>query len=241
MDVPNEAIAAMARSTSRAKRKATVSLPIAYVKRADPTPTAAMLLQSHELRLKLHITLVMQATSAPHTIPDRPTRSLARLMALLPETGPRRAGEAMKFLKAKQLIKPQRLSDGRPGLLVLHPDGSGAPIEGYGSRYVGVPIALWEKKWILRLSGRAVAVLLALLELTGGRTSHPDGELMDGYRKRQYGLSDDTWTRATKELERFGILRTTNVTWGDDDYEIRRRKRYLVSKEALEADPTWAD
>lgn len=241
MEVPSEAIAAMERATERSKRKATVAFPIAYVRRGgDIPPTAAQLLQSHELRLKLHMTLVMQATSSPHTLPKRPSWSLARLMNLSPDTGSRRANDGMNWLRAQGLIKPKRLPDGKPGLLLLHPDGSGAPWDGNGSRYVGVPFGLWENMWILRLSGRAVAVLMSLLELNGGETD-PDGALMDGHRKKQYGLSDDTWTRATKELERFGLLRTTTVKFGDDDLDVRRRKRYFVIKEALGVSPPWAD
>lgn len=238
MDVPSEAMEAMDRATKRSRRTSTVSFPISYVKRGDKTPTAAWLLQSHEVRLKLHMTLAMQATRAPRTLPDRPTQSLAKLMNLDSETGVRRAKEARRWLESKKLITPTPLEGGRRGLLLLHPDGSGDQWEGNGSRYVGVPFALWGNYWILRLSGRAIAVLLALLELNGG-SEEPHGELMDGYRKAQYGLSDDTWTRATKELEHFGLLRTKTVYWGDDDRETRRRKRYLVLEEGFAAAPTW--
>lgn len=240
MDVPSEAIESMGRAVDRSQRKSSVNFPIAYVKRGDATPSAARMLQSHELRLKLHMTLVMQATSAPHTLPDRPTQSLARLMNLSRETGPRRANDAMKWLKAEKFIRSQPQPDAKPGLLILHPDGSGNEWEGNGPRWVGVPFSLWTNMWILRLSGKAIAVLLALLELNGGEAD-PDGALMDGHRKRQYGLSDDSWTRATKELERFGILRTKSVYWGDDDYQRRRRKRYFIVKAALETTPTWTD
>lgn len=240
MDVPSEAIEAMGRAARRSQRKSSVAFPIAYVKRADSTPMAARLLQSHELRLKLHMTLVMQATSNPRTLPDRPSQSLARLLNFGSETGSRRANDAKKWLEVNKLITPTLLPDGKPGLLLLHPDGSGKSWEANGPRWVGVPFDLWENHWILRLSGRAIAVLMALTELNGG-SDHPDGELMGGHRKRQYGLSDDTWTRATKELEGFGILRTTTVRWGDDDYELRRRKRYLLIPEALESPPGWED
>lgn len=70
-------------------------------------------------------------------------------------------------------------------------------------------------------------------------SKHPDGELMDAHRKKQCGLSDDTWTRATQELEYFGLLRMTSVFWGDDDYERRRRKRCYVVIEALDESPDW--
>lgn len=237
--MPSEAMEALGRAIARSKRKSSVNFPIAYVKRGDVTPTAARLVRSHELRLKMHMTLVMQATSSPHTLPDRPSQSLARWLNLPPDTGPRRANEAKKWLQEEKLVAAVPLRDEKPGLLLLHPDGSGGPWEGNGSRWVGVPLALWENAWILRLSGKAIAVLLALLELNGG-SGDPDGELMDGHRKKQYGLSDDTWTRATKELEHFGLLRMTQVTWGNDDYQRRTRKRYFVIREALDVAPDWS-
>lgn len=238
MDVPSEAIEALDRATTRSKRRSSVNFPITYVKRADTTPTAAWLVKSHELRLKMHMTLVMQATKAPHTLPDRPTQSLARWLNLPSDSGPRRANEAKKWLQQKRLVEKTMLRDGKAGLLLLHPDGSGNQWEGNGSRWVGVPFTLWTNAWILRLSGTAIAVLMALLELNGG-SKHPDGEFMDAHRKKQYGLSDDTWTRATQELEYFGLLRITSVFWGDDDYERRRRKRYYVVIEALDETPDW--
>ncbi|MBH0082229.1 hypothetical protein [Salinibacterium sp. SWN167] len=154
-------------------------------------------------------------------------------------TGPRRVKEAIRLLFAENLITTSPLADGKEGLLLLHPDGSGKEWDGNGTRWIGVPLALWSNAWILKLSGRALVVLLALLELNGG-SKHPDGELMDGHRKKQYGLSDDTWTRATQELERYGLLRTTKVRWGDDDYEIRQRKRYFIIREKLEVTPDWS-
>jgi hypothetical protein len=238
MDVPSEALVALKRATDRSKRVSSVNFPITYVKRGDTTPTAAWLVQSHELRLKMHMTFVMQAAKAPYTLPDRPTQSLARWLNLPPDTGPRRANDAKKWLQEKKLITPALLPDGKAGLLLLHPDGSGDGWEGNGARWVGVPFTLWTNAWILRLSGKAIAVLMALLELNGG-SKHPDGEWMDGHRKKQYGLSDDTWTSATRELEHFGLLRTTDGYWGDDDYEIRKRKRYFLIREALDVAPDW--
>lgn len=56
---------------------------------------------------------------------------------------------------------------------------------------------------------------------------------MDGFRKRQYGMSDDTWTRATKELDELGLLTITVEPWGDDERMRRVRRRYLLSDLAM--------
>ncbi|TDL45041.1 hypothetical protein [Microbacterium oleivorans] len=244
MEVPSEAIEALDRATARSKRKSSVNFPIAYVKRGDVLPTAAWLVQSHELRLKMHMTFVMQATAAPYTLPDRPTQSLARWLNLPPASGPRRANDAKKWLIERKLVTRTTLDDGKPGLLLLNPDGSGGSWNGTGAsqgteRWVGLPLNFWSNYWILRLSGRSIAVLMALLELNGG-SKHLDGEFMDGHRKRQYGLSDDTWTRSTQELEHHKLLRTTPVYWGDDEYERRKRNRYFVVRETLETTPDWS-
>ncbi len=68
------------------------------------------------------------------------------------------------------------------------------------ARYVTVPLAFWQRQWINVLSGSATA-LLVLLELQGGRRPG-DAPSTSEEDHRRYGLSSDTWTRATAELKR---------------------------------------
>ena len=146
----------------------------------------------------------------------------------------------MKWLRNEKLITSTTLADGKEGILLLQPDASGNPWELKGAtRWVGVPLSLWTNAWILQLSGRDLAVLLALLELNGG-SKHPDGEVMSGHRKKQYGLADDTWTRATQELEKLGLLKTTKVVWGNEEHELRTRKRYRPVQQKLDNLPDWS-
>jgi hypothetical protein len=241
MEIRSEAIAALGTFTDRSKRKSSVNFPIEYVKRADgTTPMAGQLFRSNDLRLKLHMTLVMRATKAPHTLPRLTTRYLARLLNVPGDTGPRRLNDAMKWLRNEGLIVDITLADGKQGIQLLQPDGSGDPWELKGAtRWVGVPLSLWTKGWILQLNGRDIAVLLALLELNGG-SKEPHGEMMNGHRKKQYGLADDTWTRATQELEKLGLLRTTTVVWGNEEHELRTRKRYRPVQQKLDDLPDWS-
>ncbi|ERH18750.1 hypothetical protein HMPREF1549_01609 [Actinomyces johnsonii F0510] len=51
---------------------------------------------------------------------------------------------------------------------------------------------------------------------------------MSGVRKKEYGLSDDTWTRATRELEDMGLLESWYVRNQDHQGEPRRRKVYKL-------------
>lgn len=240
IDVPTEAIESLAVFAGRSRRKSSVNFPVEYVKRADGVkPMAAQLLRSGDVRLKLHMTLVMRATKAPHTLPRYTTRYLARLLDLPASTGPRRVNDAMNWLRSRKLVQDTILSDGKDGILLLRPDGSGNPWDLRGvTRWVGVPFALWTQAWILQLNGRDLAVLLALLELHGG-SSEADGEIMSGHRKKQYGLADDTWTRATQELERLNLLKTTTIIWGNEEHEIRTRKRYKPQPHILDGTPDW--
>jgi hypothetical protein len=76
----------------------------------------------------------------------------------------------------------------------------------------------------------------------GVRTGkHPDGELVGGHRKRQYGRSVDTWTRASRRSEQNGLLRTMKIVWGDEGYEMRARKHYLPVPLKPDEMPYWSD
>jgi hypothetical protein len=61
---------------------------------------------------------------------------------------------------------------------------------------------------------------------------------MPGDRKVQYGMSDDTWTRATKELRDLGILITRFEKQGDDEHDVRRRLRYWLRDQSDVGRPT---
>lgn len=236
-----DAVALMKNAVARSKRAATVQFPVEFVRsNGDDPPMLAQLMaggRGGAVRLKLYLTLAMQATRAPRTVAPRTSAGYARLLDLPEGPGSRRVNEALKWLAAHQLI--DRVN--RPGkpaqITLLQPDGSGDEwTRTGGDRWVTVPIELWNAGWIFELSGRALAVYVALRELLGGNR-HPDGQSMDGYRKRQYGMSDDTWTRATKELEEFGLLTITIESWGDDERIRRVRRRYLLSDVALLASP----
>lgn len=241
MNAPLDAIEALRRAVARSKRHAGVPLPPGFIRRSDgEVPTSARLMKSNEIRLKLYLNYAMQATKAPFTFPNRPTSFWATALDLPPETGHRRVNDARKWLLRNQLIKPAELPDGKNGLILLHPDGSGKDWEKSRSgRYISIPLGLWQNGWIIRLSGRALAVLLALLERTGG-TDSTSGEMMDGHRRSQYKLSPDTWTRGTQELEGLGVIKTSLRRFGDDEYMVRNRVFYEVVMEAFDNEPEWS-
>lgn len=236
MQEPVDAIAGLGKAVENSKRKASVSFPIEYVRSAAEVPPAAEMARRADTRLKLHMLFVMQATKRPYTIPDRPSLTLARYLNLPGEQGRRQVSEAKKWLIKNKLLATGTIASTQKPALELRSAGGEWRI---GARFVGVPLTFWSNMWILKLRGVEIAVLLALLELTGG-SEHPEGEWMDGYRKRQYGLSDDTWTRATRALDQYGLIEITPTYDGDDDHETRNRNRYRVMKERLGQRPDWA-
>ncbi len=227
-----DAVAAMKAAVARSKRASTVQFPVEFVRSVDDDPPMLAQLmaggQGGSVRLKLYLTLAMQATRPPRNVTPRTSAGYARLLDLPDGPGSRRVNEALKWLTARQLIA-RKDRPGKPAqIALLQPDGSGEEwTTTGGSRWVTLPIQLWDDGWIFSLSGRALAVYVALRELLGGN-KHPDGQVMDGFRKRQYGMSDDTWTRATKELVELGLLAITVEPWGDDERVRRVRRRYLL-------------
>jgi hypothetical protein len=121
------------------------------------------------------------------------------------------------------------LSTSLDGSVYVRPSGQG--------RYVGVPVELWTKGWLLNLSATELALLLVLMESQGG---HDGPRYVTRYRRESYGLSSDTWTRARKELERHKLLAVDRVPQGSDfDYQ-RMRNAYWVHVSRLDAPPALA-
>lgn len=241
MDEPVDALAKLKTAVDRAKRSATVQFPVVFVRREEAEPLLSQLMRGGrggEVRLRLYLTLRMQATRHPYKLPARTARGLASMLNLPEDTGPRQINAALNWLEKNQLLRRDR-ETGKPSqITLLKPDGSGEEWPAISERrWVTIPIELWTKGWILRLNGRCLAVYVALRELTGGKGA--EGEVMVGHRKVQYGMSDDTWTRATKELEDLGLLTAKPEVYGDDDWNRRRRKRYRLMNLADLDSPPW--
>ena len=243
MVVPSDSLAAMGRAVARSQRATNVRFPIEYVRRGDSVdPMVARLLRGGRgghVRLKVHMTLAMQATKSPYTVPRRPSTTMAKLLNLDDRTGGRQVTEALHWLMTNGLITQAEPRNGTPQLELLDPAGSGELWVPNVKRYLAVPLTLWSSGWIMKMNGRSLGVFLALTELNGG-SSNPLGEVMDGWRKDQYGFSADTWTRAIKDLENLGLLSAELELFGDDDRQRRLRKRYRPSKLGPEETPLWS-
>lgn len=241
-----EAVELLEKALTRSQRTATVRMPLAFARDrigapAQP-PLALLLYGGGEVRIKVLLTVLMQATKAPHATKVR-AKDLAAMLDLRdPEgAGGKRVAKALRDLEKIQredgssfaLVEVDRPAGRVPTVKVLNPDGSGQEwADGKLSSYIALPIALWRNGWLIALSGRALAVLIILRELTSGRKT-PDSAWCDGIRKRQYGLSDDTWTKATRELVDAGLLSIHTEIYSSNG-EPRRRNVYTLHPDRLE-------
>lgn len=99
---------------------------------------------------------------------------------------------------------------------------------------MSIPLGFWSKGWLLELSPVAVAVLFALRERLGGY-EQPRYLLPD--RRESYGLSHDTWTRGSRELEDNGLLTVSTITEGEEYAYTRRRRTYWLNMALLDMRP----
>ncbi|MDF0531664.1 hypothetical protein P0W64_19185 [Tsukamurella sp. 8F] len=242
-----ESIDLLEKALVRSQRKSSVRLPIEFVRDRDSVeaepPLALLLRGGGEVRIKVLLTVLMQATKPPHAKKVR-AKELAAMLALRdPDgAGAKRVLKALRDLERLngradnspvKLVEATREPGRTPSVQVLNPDGSGQEWDDtkLPSPYITLPIDLWKHGWLIALSGRAIALLIILKEITSGRKPAGTG-WVDGIRKRQYGLSDDTWTKATRELVDAGL-----VTVHDHVYafhgEPRRRNVYTLHLERL--------
>lgn len=247
-----EAIERLEKIVRRSKRGSTVQLPQGFArdtKNAVPDPVLAGLLRhGNGLLVKVYLTVVMAATSHPHKV-QLSNPEIAEALGL-PDpggngerqgAGARRVRKAMAELEKRKLVRREPRHGHAPITHVLDGRGAGEDLGDLplGKPWITLPIALWKRGWFIALSPRAIAVLVVLRELTY-RRSHSRGTYVDGVRKRQYGLSDDTWTRATRELEDAGLLTVEREVY-EDRGEPRRRNLYTLRLDLLSAmDPGGA-
>jgi len=107
--------------------------------------------------------------------------------------------------------------------------------------YVKMPLKFWSEYRIHALSGRAIAVWLVLIELTGGKTRSLT-QSIDTKRSKQYGLSSETMLRGSNELQALGIITTKFGVLGERNFDWhRRRKLYTLKDEEEDEDEVEAE
>lgn len=232
-----EAIQRLEKAVTRSKRRSSVRLPQAFARDShakDPHPPLARVLAGGgEIRLKVLVTVLMMATEPPHATKVA-SKDLAAMLGLRdPDgAGARRVNKAIRDLEGMSLVERKPRPGHVPGITVLNPEGAGGAYNDLklSRPYITLPITLWKRGWLISLSGRALALLIILREVTGGRTDNT--AWLPGIRKEQYGLSPDTWTRASRELEEAGLLTVTTEVLSFQG-EPRRRNWYALHLDRL--------
>jgi hypothetical protein len=221
------------------RRREGIQLPVGFVRSQAPPPPAALIIRGGrggEVRLKLYFCLTLLAAHPPYDITRMiSSRTWAEMLALPdPEVhGARRVSDALNWLSAKQFIKVDRRPSMPPVVTLLSPLGDGSKYARPGQPYVTLPVGYWRRQWITVLSGTATVLYLILSDLTGGKKRSPKQSIRPGDRPR-YGLSADSWTRATAELVDFGLINVERAVRGKDLESVRARNLYSVNEERLD-------
>jgi len=222
------------------KRRTGIQLPVGFVRSSSTTvpPLAIVMIRGGrggEVRLKLYCCLTLLAVDAPYNISRHiSARTWAEMLALSkPDTnGARRVSDSLNWLADNHMVKLERRPSYPPEITMLNPSGDGSPYVRPGPPYITLPLGFWQQQWITRLSGTAIVLLLILLDLVGGKDRAPKQSLAPDQRLH-YGLSHDSWTRATKELVAFGLINVDRAVRGMDLEAVRARNFYSVNKERL--------
>jgi hypothetical protein len=189
-----------------------------------------------EVRLKLYLCLYLLAAHPPYNIVSIPSRAWAEALALPDPAGrgARRVADALVWLQAGKMIKLERRQGAAPTVTLLDPIGDGTRFARPRSPYVRLPLGFWSQQWITGLSASAVSLLIVLLDLQGGKKRRATPQSLATGQRLRYGLSDDTWTRASKELTNAGLLTVKRVPQGRDFDWRRMRNAYLINIDKLD-------
>jgi hypothetical protein len=188
------------------------------------------------VRLKVYLSMSLIAVRQPYDV-KLPARVWAEMLDLPdPEqNGARRVADAIDWLEHHRLIAVARNAGAPADVRLLSQLGDGGHYSRPSQRWVNVPVSFWQRGWIATLSGKAVALLLVLLDLQGGR-AEPQW-IAPRIARERYELSPDTWTRATKELSANGLLSVGRTPQGEVWDWRRLRNTYWVDLEALDRPP----
>jgi hypothetical protein len=232
------------RLIERSKRSSGARLPPSFA-RGDGSgaPPLAQLVQGGqggEVRLKLYVSMVLLAGSVKshktlgrNAIANVSASTWARLLALPDPSGngARRVADAQNELARVKLIKVQRQPGQPPRVSLLHASGSGGSFAEPPSPYIRIPLNLWEHRWLWTLTSKELAVLIALIDLCGGKGRDGSGgpQALSGIDRSRYGLSEDTWRISSASLVRHGLLTTDIMRVRFDLETARLRKRYALN------------
>lgn len=231
-------------------REATIRRAFVGSDRVDHRPPLARILsggQGGEVRLKLYLSMLFIAVAHPYAT-SFPTRAWAELFGLpAPESdGARRVRDAIRWLEKNKLVRVVRRPGKEAEVFLLSEDGSGKPFKIVSKDtniWIKLPPEMWAKGWMATLSGRALAILLGLVDYSsslGIRSGSPFW-VPPNRAKEVYSLSPETWTRGAAELEGHELLTSRMAYFKESPLgALRRRKEYSLNLARLKAPPLMA-
>lgn len=239
-DPRSVALARLDTNVKRSERRENVPFDRDFIKNKKRRPPLSDLIiggRGGAVRLKLYLYITLVASGIPYDIKRPPTsKAWAERLALPPEAGARRVSDALTWLEDHKLIKrTDRV--GAPAKITLRSArGDGTKyIPRRSRRYISVPLGFWRNGWLIDLSPTAIALLFVLLELQAGREGP---QTVSPERREEYGLSADTWTRATKELVKHGLLTVDRTSQDENEYVFdRMRNTYWINVDRLDSPP----
>lgn len=244
-----EARSAMEHIVAVSKRDKGLQLPHSFLRGGSVTTTEPPLARlvrggrGGEVRLKLYLTAALIAGGPPHAYDRKtPSRAWAELLNLPdPSTaGARRISDAFAWLGDNRYLEVDRGRGRTTSFRLLSTALDGESYEKPAREYVTVPLGLWANHWISAVSGSELAVILAILDTPGddieGSTSP---RFLTEDQRPRYGLSNDSWTRATKQLERIGALVVDRRVAAKPFSYRRKRSIYLLPSPTFSSEPEW--
>lgn len=194
-----------------------------------------------EVRLKLYLTITMVATRAPHDLSSPSPGWWAQTLGVTGKAPSRRVYTGLRWLAEHGFIRLTPRAGNYPTITLLDSALSRDPYErpmAKGSRYISLPLDIWRRGWILDLAATELALLMVLLDVQQGRDQ---GRYITGADRFAYGLSPDTWTKATKSLSKRGVLEVRRVPQGGEFDYRRMRNSYKINRERLALPPALDD
>jgi hypothetical protein len=250
------------RAVVRLKRRS-AQIRRSFISRDDPVePPLARALRGGrggEVRIKLYLTLLwFGGGNQPYDV-TFPARAMAELLDLEDPAGrgARRITGAIRWLEAHRLLLVERVRGEPSRLTLLDESGQGrayrppgevcrelsdtGAAEGwedteeawYFNRYEQLPPEFWGNGWIATLSASGVAILLVLMVLDTENNGKQGFWISPKRAKQRFALSEDTWTRGIKELERYGLIVVRPKQVSEDFGWKRRRNTFGLDRSRL--------
>jgi hypothetical protein len=234
----------LAEAVKNSGRKSSVQLPREFARIQLPTETATPLSTMFtlgEVALKVYLTLVLLTRKSPHELykvfPDHYWAEMLGYEELndadpIPGAGTKRIKRAMTTLQTRGpsgngWIGRTRVPGRGYSITVTHLEETYAP-------WIGIPLELWSRGWINVMSARALFVYLCLRLVLAGKGDEVGAHVSSADRK-DFAISDDTWQRGMKELEKLKLARsdTGKITTNRWTSDLRTRKIYYLNTRYL--------